>query len=153
MSLLTDLEKIPISSLSICLAIVGVLSPGILFVYVFIPDTVIKLDIWKLLFLSMSILTPVLFFNIVLAIANPFNKKEIRNGLDEQGWFSAVVFLGIIVTISFMYLVIIARIFLKFNIKVAIISIMVLELIHFIAFLSDWIPDKIRKRIQSHKTA
>lgn len=151
MSLLTDLEKIPKSSLSIYLILAALLSPGILFIYVFIPDLFNKLDIWRLLFLSMSSITPVLLFNIILSMANPFNKKGIHDEKDEQGWFFAMLILGVIVTAVFIYLVVFFRLFLKFNIKIAIISILILEFIHFIAFLTDWIPDKIKKLSQQLK--
>jgi small-conductance mechanosensitive channel len=145
MSLLVDLDKMRKSPLAVYLICAAMLSPGLLFIYLFKPDLFNNLDIWRLLFLSISIIMPVFLLNLVIFVANPFFRKGINTKEEEGNWFMGMIMLAAIFTILFIYLIIAVRIFLKFDTKTALIVIAGIELIQFVALLVDWVQDEIKK--------
>jgi glucan phosphoethanolaminetransferase (alkaline phosphatase superfamily) len=119
-----DLTKISSRGLFLYILIItSVIASGLLFIFVFNSELFLKLDTAKLFLLATAITMPIFTMACFIESLSTTNLAE-----NTENRILLVIVAGAFFTILFIYPVILCRLFCKFDVKIAVLIISVVEI-------------------------
>src|SRR5882724_6999330 len=115
MDILEQIKKVEAHDLvKIVTAFVGVISPGLLTLFLFKRDLFVSLDLMKLVLLSASLSLPIVLLNYFLLSIIPSAKKS-TNEISEKRFILANLFTASLMSATFFYGALVVAYFLGFK--------------------------------------
>ncbi|MGF1907581.1 hypothetical protein [Aliivibrio salmonicida] len=137
MSLLSEIKNVDGHFTSTLLVLfLSIISPGILIIYLFLPELFIKLDSLKFILFSVSLSLPVFVLNAFMTTINEKSETEID--------FQVIGIATGIISSIIMFLSLIVSYVLDFSFNYFLITIFMLEVMYFLANMYFYIRSEKR---------
>lgn len=122
MGIISDLEKISANKVTVyTLLILTLISPGLLFLFLYLRGLFLQLDVIKLIMLSVAISVPILLINVVITgilVINEEAKMESPECKEDSIRTIAKIITGGCITTHFIFgLSVFFKLFLNYDLK------------------------------------
>ena len=143
MEIVEQVKKIEVSDLiKTILGLVGVVTPGLLTIFIFKRDQFISLDLWKLVLLSISLSLPVVCLNFILIFSLPTEGRP----LDIKANISANLIVATSSTALVFYLPLVAAYILELHFRTFVWVVLALEAVISLSMLVENITVRLKKK-------